>query len=230
MEGGHRRSHARDEEEGRQRWGGAGKHTHSRGPRGRGEGAAQEPENTGTQPGHQENQRGIPPPPTHGGGPATPGTPAAPGHPRSGPHTPAPPPPGPACHPPTFLHPSVHPIHPSVLNRSVFHQRLTPRRNILGTHSRARRPRPGPHNTATGCGSGARAGTTGASSSPRLRGWGSRGQPGVAPRTFPPSPWARTTGAGRAHTAHTRPPHSPDTRRGPAGPSPNSEGGRRGPQ
>ncbi|XP_043727760.1 collagen alpha-1(III) chain-like [Cervus elaphus] len=135
---GHRRSHARDEEEGRQRWGGAGKHA-QQGSRDGGEGAARGPENTRTQPGHQENQRGIPPPPTHEGGPATPGTPAVPGHPWSGPHTPAPPP-GPACRPPN-LPPSIH---PSFLNRSVFRLSLTPRLNILGTHSRARAAPTGP--------------------------------------------------------------------------------------
>ncbi|XP_042098655.1 collagen alpha-1(I) chain-like [Ovis aries] len=53
------------------------------------------------------------------------------------------------------------------------------------------------------------------------RGRGSRGRPGVAPRHSPPSPRAHTTGAGRTHTA----PHLPDARRGPAGPSPDAEGG-----
>ncbi|XP_043318303.1 collagen alpha-1(III) chain-like [Cervus canadensis] len=79
------------------------------------------------------------------------------------------------------------------------------------------------HHTATGCGSGARAGTTG-SSSPQLQGWGSRGRPGSRTPTPPPSPWAHTTGPAAHNTAHTAP-HSPDTRQGPAGPSPNSEGG-----
>lgn len=56
----------------------------------------------------------------------------------------------------------------------------------------------------------------------RPRGRGSRGRPGVAPRHGPPSsPRAHPTGAGRTHTA----PHLPDARRGPAGPSPDSEGG-----
>ncbi|XP_043318301.1 collagen alpha-1(III) chain-like [Cervus canadensis] len=214
---GHRRSHARDEEEGRQRWGGAGKHA-QQGSRDGGEGAARGPENTRTQPGHQENQRGIPPPPTHEGGPATPGTPAVPGHPWSGPHTPAPPP-GPACRPPN-LPPSIH---PSFLNRSVFRLSLTPRLNILGTHSRARAAPTGPTTpppaAAQGRGRarqapphhGCRAGGAGADQASRTP-------------TPPPSPWAHTTGPAAHNTAHTAP-HSPDTRQGPAGPSPNSERG-----
>ncbi|XP_043318305.1 collagen alpha-1(III) chain-like [Cervus canadensis] len=214
---GHRRSHARDEEEGRQRWGGAGKHA-QQGSRDGGEGAARGPENTRTQPGHQGNQRGIPPPPTHEGGPATPGTPAVPGHPWSGPHTPAPPP-GPACRPPN-LPPSIH---PSSLNRSVFRLSLTPRLNILGTHSRARAAPTGPTTpppaAAQGRGRarqapphhGCRAGGAGADQASRTP-------------TPPPSPWAHTTGPAAHNTAHTAP-HSPDTRQGPAGPSPNSERG-----
>ena len=122
-----------------------------RGRQARTAGAVRGPENTGTRPGRQENQRGIPTPLTQEGGSATPGTPAGPGHPQSGPHDPAPPP-RLACHPPIFP--------PSILDRSVFPPSLIPRLNILGTRSRARRPRQCPH-AATGC-------TTG-SSSPRLR-------------------------------------------------------------
>ncbi|XP_045020292.1 collagen alpha-1(III) chain-like [Bubalus bubalis] len=53
-------------------------------------GAVRRPENTGTRPGRQENQRGIPTPLTQEGGPETPGTPAGPGHPQSGPPRPGP--------------------------------------------------------------------------------------------------------------------------------------------
>ncbi|XP_060994229.1 collagen alpha-1(I) chain-like [Dama dama] len=178
--------------------------TRKQGSRDGGEGAARRPENTRTQPGHQENQRGIPPPPTHEGGPTTPGTPAAPGHPWSGPHTPAPPP-GPACRPPTFLHPSI-------LNRSVFRLSLTPRLNILGTHSRARAAQTGgpPHRHRL-----------------RLRGKGGHdrlllttaaglGEPGPTRQSHPNPPafpLGSHHGAGCAHTAHARPP----TRRTPGG-------------
>ncbi|XP_065794611.1 collagen alpha-1(I) chain-like [Muntiacus reevesi] len=219
---GHRRSHARGEEEGRQRWGGAGKHA-QQGPRDGGEGAARGPENTGTQPGHQENQRRIPPPPTQEGGPATPGTPAIPGHPWSGPHTPAPPP-GPACRPnPSFssIHPSVRP--PQI---RVFHQKSDPPRlNILGTRSRARAAQTGP--------------TTLPPAAARGEGRHDRllillttaaglGEPGPTRQNRTPNPPLPPglTPRGRPHAHSTRTaPHSPDTRRGPAGPSPNSEGG-----
>ena len=170
----------------------------------------------GTRPGPQENQRGIPPPPTHGGGPATPGTPAGPGHPRSGPHDPAPPP-GPASQPSTHLPPSI-------LDRSVFHLRLTPRLDILGTT----------------LSSEAAQTVTARRHRLRLRGEGGRDRlllttsggageaPGPtgrhAPPHFPLPPGLTPRGAGRAQTGG-RPPHLPDARRGPAGPSPDSEGG-----
>lgn len=190
--------------------------TRSRGHGDGGEGAARGPENTRTQPGHQENQRGIPPPPTHEGGPATPGTPAVPGHPWSGPHTPAPPP-GPACRPPTFLHPSI-------LNRSVFRLSLTPRLNILGTHSRARAAQTGPTTPPPA----AAQGRGRAQQAPPHHGCGAGGagaDQAVAPQRPPPFPLGSHHGAGCAqHSTHTAP-HSPDTRQGPAGPSPNSEGG-----
>lgn len=190
--------------------------TRSRGHGDGGEGAARGPENTRTQPGHQENQRGIPPPPTHEGGPATPGTPAVPGHPWSGPHTPAPPP-GPACRPPTFLHPSI-------LNRSVSRLSLTPRLNILGTHSRARAAQTGPTTPPPA----AAQGRGRAQQAPPHHGCGAGGagaDQAVAPQRPPPFPLGSHHGAGCAqHSTHTAP-HSPDTRQGPAGPSPNSEGG-----
>ncbi|XP_060975761.1 basic proline-rich protein-like [Dama dama] len=191
--------------------------TRKQGSRDRGEGAARRPENTRTQPGHQENQRGIPPPPTHEGGPTTPGTPAAPGHPWSGPHTPAPPP-GPACRPPTFLHPSIHPQQirlPSKSDPEAQHPGdtlsseggpdrgpTTPPPAAAQGQGRARQAPP--HH---GCGAGgAGADQAVAPQPPRL-------PPGLTPR-----------GRLRAHSTRTAP-HSPNTRRGPAGPSPNSEGG-----
>ncbi|XP_043727762.1 collagen alpha-1(I) chain-like [Cervus elaphus] len=193
---GHRRSHARDEEEGRQRWGGAGKHA-QQGSRDGGEGAARGPENTRTQPGHQENQRGIPPPPTHEGGPATPGTPAVPGHPWSGPHTPAPPP-GPACRPPN-LPPSIHPSLPQQIRLP---SKPDPEAQHPGDTLSSKGGPERAHHTATGCGSGARAGTTG-SSSPRLQGWGSRGRPGSRTPT-PPLPPGLTPRGRLRTTQHTR--------------------------
>ncbi|XP_043318308.1 collagen alpha-1(I) chain-like [Cervus canadensis] len=122
--------------------------------------------------------------------------------------------------------PSTQPssIHPSILPQQI---RLPSKPDPEAQHpGDTLSSKGGPdraHHTATGCGSGARAGTTG-SSSPRLQGWGSRGRPGSRTPTPPPSPWAHTTGPAAHNTAHTAP-HSPDTRQGPAGPSPNSEGG-----
>ncbi|XP_060994246.1 collagen alpha-1(I) chain-like [Dama dama] len=191
--------------------------TRKQGSRDGGEGAARRPENTRTQPGHQGNQRGIPPPPTHEGGPTTPGTPAAPGHPWSGPHTPAPPP-GPACRPPTFLHPSIHPQQirlPSKSDPEAQHPGdtlsseggpdrgpTTPPPAAAQGQGRARQAPP--HH---GCGAGgAGADQAVAPQPPRL-------PPGLTPR-----------GRLRAHSTRTAP-HPPNTRRGPAGPSPNSEGG-----
>lgn len=78
---------------------------------------------------------------------------------------------------------------------------MTARRHPLRLRGRGRARRAPPHH--------------------QLWGRGGRGRPGVAPRHSPPSPKAHTTGAGRTHTA----PHLPDARRGPAGPSPDSEGG-----
>ncbi|XP_043318309.1 collagen alpha-1(I) chain-like [Cervus canadensis] len=122
--------------------------------------------------------------------------------------------------------PSTQPssIHPSILPQQI---RLPSKPDPEAQHpGDTLSSKGGPdraHHTATGCGSGARAGTTG-SSSPQLQGWGSRGRPGSRTPTPPPSPWAHTTGPAAHNTAHTAP-HSPDTRQGPAGPSPNSEGG-----
>ncbi|XP_065773109.1 collagen alpha-1(I) chain-like [Muntiacus reevesi] len=207
---GHRRSHARGEEEGRQRWGGAGKHA-QQGPRDGGEGAARGPENTGTQPGHQENQRRIPPPPTQEGGPATPGTPAIPGHPWSGPHTPAPPP-GPACRPnPSFssIHPSVRP--PQI---RVFHQKSDPEAQHPGDTLSSEGGPDRAHNTATGCGSGR--GQARQAPHPPHHGCGAGGAGADQAKSHPkppPFPLGSHHGAGRTHTAHAQPP----TRRTPGG-------------
>lgn len=57
----------------------------------------------------------------------------------------------------------------------------------------------------------------------KLRGWGSRGPTGHRAPTLPPSPRAHTTGGWPR--AHGPPPACRDARRGPAGPSPDSEGG-----
>ena len=110
---------------------------------------------------------------------------------------------------------AVHPpssIHPSILNRSVFHLSLTPRLNILGTHSRARAAQTGgpPHRHRL-----------------RLRGKGGHdrlllttaaglGEPGPTRQSHPNPPafpLGSHHGAGCAHTAHARPP----TRRTPGG-------------
>ena len=107
------RSHARDEEE-RPAAAGRGRQARTAGAAGQGRGRRPGTRKTpGTRPGHQENQRGVPPPPTHEGGPATRlGRRPVPAIPGAGPHDPAPPP-GPGCRP-------AH-LPPSVLDRSVFH-------------------------------------------------------------------------------------------------------------
>ena len=61
----------------------------------------------GTQPGHQENQQGVPPPPTHKGSPTTClGHGPVPASPRAGPHNPAPAARAAKLPKPTFHHPS----------------------------------------------------------------------------------------------------------------------------
>lgn len=107
------RSHARGEEE-RPAAAGRGRQARTAGAAGQGRGRRPGTRKTpGTRPGHQENQRGVPPPPTHEGGPATRlGRRPVPAIPGAGPHDPAPPP-GPGCRP-------AH-LPPSVLDRSVFH-------------------------------------------------------------------------------------------------------------
>ena len=221
-EGSAGRSHARDEEE-RPAAAGRGRQARTAGAAGQGRGRHPGTTKTpGTRPGHQENQRGVPPPPTHEGGPATRlGRRPVPASPRAGPHDPAPPP-GPASRP-----------NPSSATRP--RQIRLP---IQVCHPEARHPgdhaleRGGPDRDRTpppAAARGERAGAIG-SPAPRLRGWGSRGRPDVAPPT--PSPLCpkahHTAGADRAHTRRTHapvPPHLPDARRGPAGPSPNSKGG-----
>ena len=213
----------------RRRAGSGGEGPASTRSRGRGTGARAPPRDQkapGTQPGHQENQRGIPPPPTHEGGPATPGTPAAPGHPWSGPHTPAPPP-GPACRPPTFLHPSIHPIHPQQIrlpSKSDPEARhpgdtlsseaaqtgpATPPPAAAQERERARQAPPPPHH---GCG----AGGAGADQASRPN---TPLPPGLTPRGRP-----------RAHSTHTAPPPLAGHPAGPSGTLPQLGGGRRGPQ
>lgn len=98
-EGSAGRSHARDEEE-RPAAAGRGRQARTAGAAGQGRGRHPGTTKTpGTRPGHQENQRGVPPPPTHEGGPATRlGRRPVPASPRAGPHDPAPPP-GPASRP-----------------------------------------------------------------------------------------------------------------------------------
>ena len=117
-----------------------------------------------------------------------------------------------AVHPPSSIHPSI----PSIRNRSVFHQSLTPRLDILGTRSRARRPRPGPQRRH-------RLQLRSESGHDRLllllllTTAAGLGEPGPTRRRAPtpPFPLGSHHGAGRAHTAHTRP--LPTTRRTPGG-------------
>ncbi|XP_055254974.1 collagen alpha-1(I) chain-like [Moschus berezovskii] len=201
---GARARRARADEEGRPAAAGRGRRARTAEAAGQGRGCRPGNRKTpGTRPGHRENQRGIPPPPTHGGGPATPGTPASPRHPRSGPHDPAPPP-GPSD--PEARHPGTR--------SGEAAQTVTARRHRLRLGGEGGRDRQAP--PRHGCGD-----------------WGKPGpdRPGVAPPLPPPSPWARTTGAGRARARRTRARGAPlahrtrPAQRGPAGPSPNSEGG-----
>lgn len=226
-EGSTGRSHARDEEE-RPAAAGRGRQARTAGAAGQGRGRHPGTTKTpGTRPGHQENQRGVPPPPTHEGGPATRlGRRPVPASPRAGPHDPAPPP-GPASRP-----------NPSSATRP--RQIRLP---IQVCHPEARHPgdhaleRGGPDRDRTpppAAARGERAGAIG-SPAPRLRGWGSRGRPDVAPPT--PSPLCpkahHTAGADRAHTRRTHapvPPHLPGRPAGPSGTLPQLEGGRRGPR
>lgn len=226
-EGSAGRSHARDEEE-RPAAAGRGRQARTAGAAGQGRGRHPGTTKTpGTRPGHQENQRGVPPPPTHEGGPATRlGRRPVPASPRAGPHDPAPPP-GPASRP-----------NPSSATRP--RQIRLP---IQVCHPEARHPgdhaleRGGPDRDRTpppAAARGERAGAIG-SPAPRLRGWGSRGRPDVAPPT--PSPLCpkahHTAGADRAHTRRTHapvPPHLPGRPAGPSGTLPQLEGGRRGPR
>ena len=81
---------------------------------------------------------------------------------------------------------------------------------------------------------GERAGAIG-SPAPRLRGWGSRGRPDVAPPTpSPPLPQGSPHRGGRprAHAAHARsgPPPPAGRPAGPSGTLPQLEAGRRGPR
>lgn len=217
---GHRRSHARDEEEGRQRWGGAGKHA-QQGSRGRGR---------GRRPGTRKHQDTAGPPgkpardptATHTRGRSRNAWDAG----RSWPSLERAPHPSPAARagvPSTHLPPSIHPQQirlPSKSDPEAQHPGDT--LSSEGGPDRA-------HHTATGCGSGARAGTTG-SSSPRLRGWGSRGRPGSRTPTPPPLPPGLTPRGRLRTTQHT---HSSPLAGHPAGPSgtlPQLRGGRRGPQ
>ena len=88
----------------------ASMHSRGRGTGAVGQGCRQHPGTTktpGTQPSHQENQQGVPPPPTHKGSPTTClGHQPVPASPRAGPHNPAPPP-GPASCP--NLSSTIHP-------------------------------------------------------------------------------------------------------------------------
>lgn len=198
-EGSTGRSHARDEEE-RPAAAGRGRQARTAGAAGQGRGRHPGTTKTpGTRPGHQENQRGVPPPPTHEGGPATRlGRRPVPASPRAGPHDPAPPP-GPASRP-----------NPSSATRP--RQIRLP---IQVCHPEARHPgdhaleRGGPDRDRTpppAAARGERAGAIG-SPAPRLRGWGSRGRPDVAPPTpSPPLPQGSPHRGGRprAHAAHAR--------------------------
>ena len=198
-EGSAGRSHARDEEE-RPAAAGRGRQARTAGAAGQGRGRHPGTTKTpGTRPGHQENQRGVPPPPTHEGGPATRlGRRPVPASPRAGPHDPAPPP-GPASRP-----------NPSSATRP--RQIRLP---IQVCHPEARHPgdhaleRGGPDRDRTpppAAARGERAGAIG-SPAPRLRGWGSRGRPDVAPPTpSPPLPQGSPHRGGRprAHAAHAR--------------------------
>ena len=112
---GHRRSHTRDEEEGRQRWGGAGKHT-QQGPRDRGKGAAQGPESTRDTAG-PPGKPARDPTATHTRGRSRDAWDAG----RSWPSLERAPHPGPAARagvPSTHLPPSTHPSHPSATDPS----------------------------------------------------------------------------------------------------------------
>lgn len=102
-----------------------------------------------------------------------------------------------AVHPPSSIHPSILPQQirlPSKPDPEAQHPGDT--LSSKGGPDRA-------HHTATGCGSGARAGTTG-SSSPRLQGWGSRGRPGSRTPTPPPLPPGLTPRGRLRTTQHTR--------------------------
>lgn len=205
-EGSAGRSHARDEEE-RPATAGRGRQARTAGAAGQGRGRHPGTTKTpGTRPGHQENQRGVPPPPTHEGGPATRlGRRPVPASPRAGPHDPAPPP-GPASRP----NPSS-----AIRPRQI-------RLPISVCHPEARHPgdhaleRGGPDRDRTPPPAAARGERTGAigSPAPQLRGWGSRGRPDVAPPT--PSPLCpkahHTAGADRAHTRRTHAPVPPTCR------------------
>lgn len=110
---------------------------------------------------------------------------------------------------------------PSIRHRSVFRLSLNPEARPPGDDALERG---GPDRDRTpppAAAQGARAGATG-SPSPTAAGPGKPRPTGRRAPTRPPlSPRAHPTGAGRTHTA----PHLPDARRGPAGPSPDSEGG-----
>ncbi|XP_052520229.1 collagen alpha-1(I) chain-like [Budorcas taxicolor] len=110
---------------------------------------------------------------------------------------------------------------PSIRDRSVFRLSLNPEARHPGHNALERggpdRDRTPPPAAAQGAGAGA----TG-SPSPPAAGPGKPRPTGRRAPTRPPFPQgSHHGGAGRTHTA----PHLPDARRGPAGPSPDSEGG-----
>ncbi|XP_055284529.1 basic proline-rich protein-like [Moschus berezovskii] len=185
-ERGRGRRRARDEE-GRPAAAGRGRRARTAEAAGQGRGCRPgDRETPGRRPGHRDNQRGLPPPPTHTGRSrdardAGQSPPPAERAPR----------PGPAAR----SDPEAR--HPGDTLSSEAAQTVTARRHRLRLGGEGGRDRQAP--PRHGCGD-----------------WGKPGpdRPGVAPPLPPPSPWARTTGAGRARARRPRngsPHRSPDT-------------------